>query len=150
MSPVTMAGALAQAHAEAMVGIALAQLVQEGCPIVYGNFLTTMDLKTGSPTFGTAESMLATLAIGQLAKRLNLPFCCGGQYTASKSVDGQAMQESTDSMLAGVMTGANFIFQAAGWLEGGLTMGYEKFVVDADHCGTLQKYHDGLQINESH
>ena len=150
MSPVTMAGALAQAHAEAMVGIALAQLVKAGCPVVYGNFLTTMDLKTGSPTFGTAESMLATLAIGQLAKRLNLPFRCGGQYTASKLVDGQAMQESSDAMLAGVMSGANFIFQAAGWLEGGLTMGYEKFVVDADHCGILQKYLSGLQIDESH
>ena len=94
--------------------------------------------------------MLATLAIGQLAKRLNLPFRCGGQYTASKLVDGQAMQESSDAMLAGVMSGANFIFQAAGWLEGGLTMGYEKFVVDADHCGILQKYLSGLQIDESH
>ncbi|MEM7116294.1 MAG: trimethylamine methyltransferase family protein [Chloroflexota bacterium] len=150
MSPVTMGAALAQAHAEAMVGIALSQLVQPGCPVVYGNFLTTMDLKTGAPTFGTPESSLAAQAIGQLARRLGLPFRCGGHYTASKVADGQAMQESADSMMAGLMAGANFIFQAAGWLEGGLTIGYEKFVMDADHCGILNRYLQGLNLDENH
>lgn len=148
MSPVTMPAALAQAHAEAMVGIALAQLVRPGCPVVYGNFLTTMDLKTGAPTFGTPESTLAAQAIGQLARRLNLPFRCGGHYTASKVADGQAMAESADSMMAGIMAGANFIFQAAGWLEGGLTMGYEKFILDADHCGVLQRQLQGLNLDD--
>ena len=146
MSPVTMPAALAQAHAEAMVGIALSQLVRPGCPVVYGNFLTTMDLKTGAPTFGTPESTLAAQAIGQLARRLGIPFRCGGHYTASKVADGQAMQESADSMMAGITAGANFIFQAAGWLEGGLSIGYEKFVMDADHCGMLQRYLGGLNI----
>ena len=145
MSPVTMPAALAQAHAEAMVGIALSQLVMPGCPVVYGNFLTTMDLKTGAPTFGTPESSLAAQAIGQLARRLNIPFRCGGHYTAAKKTDGQAMLESADSMMAGLMAGANFIFQAAGWLEGGLTMGYEKFILDVDHCGQLHKYLGGLK-----
>ncbi len=150
MSPVTMPAALAQAHAEAMVGIALSQLVMPGCPVVYGNFLTTMDLKTGAPTFGTPESTLAAQAIGQLARRLGLPFRCGGHYTASKVADGQAMAESADSMQAGISAGANFIFQAAGWLEGGLSIGYEKFVMDADHCGQLQRYLGGLVIDEPH
>ena len=149
MSPVTMPAALAQAHAEAMVGIALSQLVQPGCPVVYGNFLTTMDLKTGAPTFGTPESSLAAQAIGQLARRLGLPFRCGGHYTASKVSDGQAMQESADSMQAGITAGANFIFQAAGWLEGGLSIGYEKFVMDADHCGQLQRYLHGLSLESN-
>ncbi len=146
MAPVTMAAAIAQAHAEAMVGIALAQLYRPGCPVVYGNFLTTMDLKTGAPTFGTPESTLAAQAIGQLARRLKIPFRCGGHYTASKLCDAQAMQESADSMMAGLTAGANFIFQAAGWLEGGLTMGYEKFILDADHCGQLQSYLGGLDL----
>ena len=147
MSPVTMPAALAQAHAEAMVGIALSQLVMPGCAVVYGNFLTTMDLKTGAPTFGTPESTLAAQAIGQLARRLGLPFRCGGHYTASKLSDGQAMAESADSMQAGISAGANFIFQAAGWLEGGLSIGYEKFVMDADHCGQLQRYLQGLTLD---
>jgi trimethylamine--corrinoid protein Co-methyltransferase len=149
MSPVTMPAALAQAHAEAMAGIALSQLVRPGCPVVYGNFLTTMDLKTGAPTFGTPESTLAAQAIGQLARRLGLPYRCGGHYTASKVADGQAMAESADSMMGGVMAGANFILQSAGWLEGGLTIGYEKFVLDADHCGMLQRYLQGLNLDNS-
>ena len=119
MSPVTHPALIAQAHAEIMVGIALTQLVQPGAPVVYGSFLTTMDLKSGAPTFGTPESTLANFAIGQLGRRLGLPVRCGGHITASKVADAQAMMESTNAMNAGIMAGANFIFQAAGWLESG-------------------------------
>lgn len=149
MGPVTQAATIAQAHAEAIVGIALSQLVRPGTPVIYGNFLTTMDLKTGAPTFGTPESSLAALAIGQLARRLGLPFRCGGHYTASKIADAQAMQESADSMTPGLLAGANFILQAAGWLEGGLTIGYEKFIMDADRCGMLHRLMGGLDIDEN-
>jgi trimethylamine--corrinoid protein Co-methyltransferase len=149
MGPVTQAATLAQAHAEAMVGIALAQLVRPGAPVIYGNFLTTMDLKTGAPTFGTPEAGLSALAIGQLARRLGLPFRCGGHYTASKIADAQAMQESADSMTPGLLAGANFIFQAAGWLEGGLTIGYEKFIIDADRCGMMHHMLAGLTIDDN-
>ena len=114
MAPVTQPAIIAQAHAEAMVGIALTQLVRPGAPVVYGSFLTTMDLKTGAPTFGTPESSLATMAISQLCRRLGLPFRCGGHLTASKTSDAQAMQESTDTMNPAIMSGANFIFQSAG------------------------------------
>ena len=106
MSPVTQAALIAQAHAEAMVGIALTQLVRKGSPVVYGSFLTTMDLKTGAPTFGTPESSLACLAIAQLCRRLGLPFRCGGHLTASKVADAQAMQESTDTMNPAIMADA--------------------------------------------
>ena len=148
MGPVTQPALIAQAHAEAMTGIALSQLVRPGSPMVYGNFLTTMDLKSGAPTFGTAESMLATFAIGQLARRLGLPLRCGAHYTASKVADGQAMQESADAMTAGILAGTNYVIQAAGWLEGGLTMGYEKFVMDVDRCGLLHRLLEGLTIDE--
>lgn len=147
MSPVTPGALIAQAHAEAMVGIALTQLVRPGSPVVYGSFLTTMDLKTGAPTFGTPESSLACLAISQLCRRLGLPFRCGGHLTASKVADAQAMQESTDTMNPAIMAGANFIFQAAGWLEGGLTIGYEKFVMDADRCGAIDRMMGGLALD---
>ena len=147
MSPVTQGALIAQAHAEAMVGIALTQLVRKGAPVVYGSFLTTMDLKTGAPTFGTPESSLATLAISQLCRRLGLPFRCGGHLTAAKIADAQAMQESADTMHPAIMAGANFILQSAGWLEGGLTIGYEKFVMDADRCAMLQRFLAGLNLD---
>jgi len=149
MSPLTIGALVAQAHAEAMTGIALSQLVRPGAPVVYGSFLTTMDLKSGAPTFGTPESSLATLAISQLCRRLKIPFRCGGHLTASKSADAQAMQESIETMSPAVMGGANFIFQSAGWLEGGLTIGYEKFVMDLDHCGAINRQIQGLEINEN-
>ncbi len=149
MGPVTQPALVAQAHAEAMTGIALTQLVRPGSPMIYGNFLTTMDLRSGAPTFGTAESTLATYAIGQLARRLGLPFRCGGHYTASKIADAQAMQESADAMTPGLLAGANFILQAAGWLEGGLTLGYEKFVMDADRCGMLHRLLEGLTVDSN-
>ena len=147
MAPVTQAALIAQAHAEAMVGIALTQLVRKGAPVVYGSFLTTMDLKTGAPTFGTPESSLTTMAISQLCRRLGLPFRCGGHLTASKVADAQAMQESVDTMNPAIMAGANFIFQSAGWLEGGLTIGYEKFVMDVDRCGAIFRMTQGLTID---
>ncbi len=149
MGPVTQAALIAQSHAEAMVGIALGQLVRPGSPVVYGNFLNNLNLKTGAPTFGTPEANLSALAIGQLCRRLNLPLRCGGQLTASKVADGQAMQESSDSMMAGLLAGANYILHAAGWLEGGLVMSYEKFVMDLDHCGMMVQMLNGLTIDEN-
>ena len=148
MGPVTQPALIAQAHAETMVGIALAQLVRPGSPVVYGSFLTTMDLRSGAPTFGTPEAVLATYAMGQLARRLGLPLRCGGHYTASKAADGQAMLESADAMGAAVLAGANFVHQSAGWLEGGLVMGYEKFMMDADHLGMLVRLMQGLGVDD--
>ena len=148
MSPVTQPALIAQAHAEVMVGIALTQLVCPGAPVVYGSFLTTMDLKSGAPTFGSPESTLATLAIAQLSRRMGLPFRCGGHLTASKVADAQATMESTNAMNPAIMAGANFIFQAAGWLESGLTIGYEKFVMDAEQCGALARVIEGLTIDD--
>ena len=149
MGPVTQPALLAQSHAEAMAGIALSQLVRRGAPVVYGSFLTTMNLRTGAPTFGTPEANLSTFAIAQLCRRLGLPLRCGGHLTASKVADGQAMQESVASMMAGALAGSNFLFHAAGWLEGGLTMGYEKFVMDLDHCGMMLRMLDGLTLDDN-
>ncbi|HCH22791.1 MAG TPA: trimethylamine methyltransferase [Oceanospirillaceae bacterium] len=147
MGPVTIPALVAQSHAEAMVGIALSQLIRPGTSVVYGNFLSTMNLQTGAPTFGTPEANLAALAVGQMSRELNLPLRCGGQLTAAKTADGQAMQESSDTMNSGLQAGSHYVLHAAGWLEGGLTMGYEKFVMDLDHCGMLHRYSAGLDIN---
>ena len=148
MGPVTGAGAIAQSLAETMAGCALAELERPGAPVVFGNFLSSTALRSGSPTFGTPEPALGSLVIGQLARRLNLPLRCSGAFTSAKIADGQAMQESTMSMLAAVQCGAHFILHSAGWLEGGLTMGYEKFVMDADFCAALHVWMRGLPVDD--
>ncbi len=148
MGPVTTAGAIAQAHAEAMVGCALTQLVRSGAPVIYGNFLSTMSLRSGSPTFGTPEAAAGSLVVGQLARRLGVPFRCGGSFSCSKLPDAQSMHESTMSMLSAIHCGANFILHSAGFLDGLLSMSYEKFILDADVCGALHHYLKGVNTDE--
>ena len=148
MGPVTTAGGVAQSHAETMVGIALTQLIRPGAPAVYGNFLSSMALRSGSPTFGTPEPAVGSLVVGQLARRVGLPLRCSGAFTSSKVPDGQAMQESAVSMLSALLCGANFILHSAGWLEGGLAMGYEKFMMDLDLCGAAHTYLKGMSLDE--
>ncbi len=148
MGPVTLAGDIAQAHAETMVGVALAQLIRPGCPVIYGNFLSSMALRSGSPTFGTPEPAVGSLVVGQMARRVGLPLRCAGAFTASKVPDGQAMAESTMSMMSAILCGTNFILHSAGWLEGGLSMGYEKFMMDADFCGALHRYLEGVSLDD--
>jgi trimethylamine--corrinoid protein Co-methyltransferase len=149
MGPVTTAGAVAQAHAETLAGVALTQLVRPGAPVIYGNFLSSMSLKSGAPTFGMPEPALAYLAVGQLARRLNVPLRLGGALTAAKTADAQAAQESADSLMPALLCGANFILHAAGWLEGGLVMGYEKFVIDCDHLGMMHVFMNGLTLDDN-
>ena len=149
MGPVTNAGAIAQSLAETMAGCALTQLERKGAPVIFGNFLSSMSLRSGSPTFGTPEPAIGSMVIGQLARRLNLPLRCSGNFTTSKLPDAQAMNEGTMSMLAAVHCGANFILHAAGFLDGLLSMSYEKFVMDTDFCGALHSYLDGVVVDDN-
>ncbi|HEV7255208.1 MAG TPA: trimethylamine methyltransferase family protein [Mesorhizobium sp.] len=149
MGPVTNAGAIAQSLAETMAGCALTQLERPGAPTIFGNFLSSMSLRSGSPTFGTPEPAIGSMVIGQLARRLNLPLRCSGNFTTSKLPDAQAMNEGTMSMLAAVHCGANFILHSAGFLDGLLSMSYEKFVMDADFCGALHSYLDGITVDDN-
>ena len=148
-APVTMAGAIAQSLAEVMVGVALGQLERPGSPAVFGNFLTTVDLRAGTPTFGTPEPAIGSFVVGQLARRFGIPLRCSGAFTSSKVADAQAMQESVNSMNAAILCGANFVLHAAGWLESALTIGYEKLVLDADYLGALHTFLKGLAIDDN-
>lgn len=148
VSPLTMAGAVAQCMAESMVGCALTQLVRPGAPAVLAGFLSSMSLRSGSPTFGTPEPALGSLVMGQLARRLNLPLRCAGNFSTSKRPDGQAMQQAMMSMMSAVQGGANYILHAAGFLDGLLSMSYEKFVMDCDMCGALHAYLRGMEITD--
>jgi len=149
MGPVTNAGGIAQSLAETMAGCALTQLERKGSPVIFGNFLSSMSLRSGSPTFGTPEPAIGSMVIGQLCRRLNLPLRCSGNFTTSKLPDAQAMTEGTMSMLAAIHCGANFILHSAGFLDGLLSMSYEKFVLDTDLCGALHSYLDGVRIDEN-
>jgi trimethylamine--corrinoid protein Co-methyltransferase len=131
MTPATLAGALAQQHAEALFMTALAQLVRPGAPMVYGAFTSNVDMRTGSPAFGTPEYVRAQLATGQLARRVGLPWRTSN-VTASPVVDAQAAYESSMSIWGAVTAGANLLYQGAGWLEGGLTASFEKLILDAE------------------
>ncbi len=131
MSPVTIAGALAQQTAEALGVIALVQMIRPGCPVVFGGFTSNVDMKTGAPTFGTPEYVKATLAGGQIARHFGLPYR-SSNVNASNAPDAQAVYESAMSLWAAIMGGANIIHHATGWLEGGLTASFEKTVIDAE------------------
>lgn len=148
VSPLTMAGSVAHALAESMVSCALTQLVRPGAPTVLAAFLSTMALRSGSPTFGTVEPALGSLVMGQLARRLKLPLRCAGNFSTSKLPDGQAMQQAMMSMMSAVQGGANYILHSAGFLDGLLSMSYEKFVMDTDVCGALHAYLNGLKIDD--
>jgi len=148
MGPVSTAAAIAQAMAETMICCAFVQLVRPGAPFVMGNFLSSMSLKSGAPTFGMPEPVVSNYVIGQLARRVGLPLRCGGSLTASKIEDAQAAYESADSMHSTVLAGSNFTLHAAGWLEGGLATGFEKLVMDADRLGSYQKIMQGLDLSE--
>lgn len=149
MGPVSPAAIAAQTLAEGMAGIALTQLVRPGCPVVFGSFHSTMNLKTGALTFGTPEANLVTMVLSQLGRRLGVPMRSGGgQITSSNSADGQAMQDSADAMWASLLSGAHQVWHAAGWLEGGLTMSYEKFVMDLDHCGMMLRFMQGMSVDD--
>ncbi|MEM6480473.1 MAG: trimethylamine methyltransferase family protein [Pseudomonadota bacterium] len=147
MGPVSTAASVTQAMAEAMMCCAFAQIVRPGAPFVLGNFLSSMSLKSGAPTFGMPEPVISNYAIGQMARRLGLPLRCGGSLTASKIEDAQAAYESADSMHSTALAGANFVLHSAGWLEGGLCTGFEKLVMDADRLGSYQKLLGGLDTS---
>jgi len=149
MGPVTGAGAVAQALAETLAGCALTQLVRPGAPTVMGAFLSSMSLRSGAPTFGTPEPALACFAMGQLARRVGLPLRQGGSLTASKLPDAQAAQESADSLLPTMLSGTNYVLHAAGWLEAGLSIGYEKLVIDADRCGAMHTLAQGFTTDDN-
>lgn len=149
MGPVTTAASIAQAFAEAMMVGAFTQLIRPGAPFIMGNFLSSMSLRTGAPTFGMPEPVMSNMVIGQLARRLGVPLRCGGALTASKLPDAQAAYESADSMLSTALGGANFVLHAAGWLEGGLCTSYEKLVLDADRLGSYQVMLSGLPIDDN-
>lgn len=146
MSPVTVAGLAAQALAEALSGMAYCQLVRPGAPVIFGTFASSMSMATGAPTFGTPEAGLAIFVMAALARRVGVPFRSGGQFTSSKVPDAQAAYESASTLLPTMQAGVHFVLHAAGWIEGGLALSYEKLIMDADQLGMMEVYGRGVDM----
>ncbi|HEY7177749.1 MAG TPA: trimethylamine methyltransferase family protein [Gaiella sp.] len=149
MSPSTVAATCAQTLAESLAGMAYVQLVRPGAPVVLGSFASSMSMQSGAPTFGTPEPALVLYVMAALARRLGVPFRSGGALTASKIADAQAAYESANTMQPTMLAGVNFVLHAAGWLEGGLSMGYEKFVLDADQLGMWHAFARGVDLSDN-
>jgi trimethylamine--corrinoid protein Co-methyltransferase len=147
-SAVSVASGLTQQVAEALSGVALAQLVREGVPCLYGSFFTVTDMRTGSPAFGTPESVFGVLAGGQLARRYGLPFRGGGGLASSPAVDAQAASETMMMLWATMLAGTDVVLHAAGWLEGGLTASLEKFALDVELLGQFRRQAEGVGFTE--
>ena len=148
MSPVSAAGTLVQMNAETLAGIAFAQMCSPGTPVIYGSFQTIIDLQSGAPVFGAPEAQIALYLSAQMARRYNLPFRSGGMFASSKVPDAQSAYESVMAMLPAVYAGVNFILHSAGWLEGGLVSGYEKFVLDCELLGMYHKFLAGIDLSD--
>ena len=149
MAPVTVAGTLTQVLAEVLAGVAYSQLIRKGAPVIFGAFVTSIDMNSGAPTFGTPEASLITYGAGQLARRLGLPYRSAGGFTGSKVPDAQAAYESSNSLNMGLLAGVNFMLHSCGWLEGGLVSSFEKFVMDADQLGVLHGLAKGIDISDN-
>jgi trimethylamine--corrinoid protein Co-methyltransferase len=149
MSPVTVAATAAQTLAEALGGMAFVQLIRPGAPVVLGSFASSMSMQSGAPTFGTPEPALVLYVMASLARRLGVPFRSGGNLCASKIADAQAAYESAATFQPTILAGVNFVLHAAGWLEGGLAVGYEKFILDADQCGMAAVFVKGVDLSEN-
>lgn len=147
MSAVTIIGTLTQILAEALAGMAFAQLCRKGAPVIFGAFASSISMQTGAPTFGTPEPALTLYGGAQLARRIGVPFRGGGSLAGSKIPDAQAAYESAQTILPTVLAGTNFVLHSAGWLEGGLVSSYEKFVMDIDQLGMMASMCAGIDLS---
>lgn len=148
MSPITMAAAIAQQNAEALAGIAFVQLLRAGAPVIYGGFTSNIDMKTGGPAFGTPEGAWAMAIGAQLARRYNLPYRGSGSLNTSKTPDAQSAWETMWTLWPAVLAHTNFIMHAVGWLEGGLTVSYEKIMIDIESLAMFQHFLAGMPVND--
>jgi trimethylamine--corrinoid protein Co-methyltransferase len=149
MSPVSVVGTLTQVLAEVLAGTAFTQLVRPGAPVIFGTFVSTLSMQSGAPTFGTPEAAKAIYGAAQLARRMNMPFRTGGSLCASKIPDAQAAYESAQTLIPTLHAGTNFVLHSAGWIEGGLSASYEKFIMDFDQLGAMHVLARGIEIDEN-
>lgn len=149
MAPITIAGALTLSHAEALAGITLAQIVKPGVPVIYGAFSSNVDMKSGAPAFGTPEHFKTNIGAGQLARLINIPWRSGAG-SASNAPDAQSTYENMMGLMGALMGHSHVVYHAAGWLEGGLTVSYEKWVIDCEILQGLAEAMQDVPVDDAH
>lgn len=147
MSPVTLAGALAQQNAEALFGVVLTQLVRPGAPVMYGAFTSNVDMRSGAPAFGTPENTKANIASGQLARRYNLPYRTT-PGSASNAADAQGAYETMMALWGAILGHGNLVYHAAGWQEGGLTASFEKLIIDVEMIQHMMSFLEPIKVDD--
>ena len=147
MAPITIGGAVVQQNAEALAGLVFTQVVRKGAPVMYGGFTSNVDMRSGSPAFGTPEYAKACLIGGQLTRKYRVPYR-SSNVSASNAVDAQAGYESVWALWGAIMGGANFVMHGAGWMEGGLHASFEKMVIDADLLNMVSTFLKPLDLSE--
>ncbi|MYH91519.1 MAG: trimethylamine methyltransferase family protein [Gammaproteobacteria bacterium] len=147
-TPVTIAGALAQANAEALAGMAYSQLVRPGTPVIYGCSLATVSMKSGAPLYGTSEIARLTLAMGQLARRYKVPYRIGGGRNGAMESDMNAGTQNAMTMMPAIMAHANYILHSVGWLESSMSVSFAQFILDLDQLALLQEFARNIDIDE--
>lgn len=147
MAPVTVAGALVQQNAEALAGIAFSQMVNPGTPVMYGGFTSNVDMRTGSPAFGTPEYAKSVLIGGQLARRYAIPYR-SSNVNASNAPDAQAAYESQMSIWSCMLAHCNLVKHGLGWLEGGLSASFEKVIIDAEMLQMMAEFMKPVVVND--
>lgn len=149
-SPLTMAGTLAQLHAEQLAGITICQLTNPGAPILYGGIPGMANLRTMGYLGGAIECGMMNAAIHQLAHHIGVPNYNSSGLTDSKIPDAQAGWEKAMTTLLVAMGGSNYVHHAAGMLESMLTVAYEQYVIDDEIIGMCCKVLDGIKVDDEH
>ncbi|ODT17539.1 MAG: trimethylamine methyltransferase [Kaistia sp. SCN 65-12] len=147
-TPASTAAAVAQLNAEALSALAYTQVIRKGCPAIYGHYLSTVSMQSGAPMAGTPEISLMNFMIGQMARRYNVPWRTSNLLGGAKVFDAQAGYESAMTMMAVLMSGANYIWHSAGWNEAGMHCSIAKFVVDAEVCAMGYRMTEGIQWDD--
>jgi trimethylamine--corrinoid protein Co-methyltransferase len=147
-TPASVAPTVAQLNAEALSALAYTQVIRKGCPAIYGHYLSTVSMKSGAPMAGTPEISLMNMMIGQMARFYDVPWRTSNTLGGAKTFDAQAGYESATTLMAVMMSGANYIWHSAGWNEAGMHCSMAKFIVDAEQCAMAYRMAEGVRWDD--
>ena len=147
-TPASTVGAVIQVNIEALTGVAFSQLVRAGAPALYGQWVSTVSMKTGAPQAGTPEVCHMNLLTAQMARHYGLPSRCSGSCSSSKMVDAQAGYEAARNMYGVLMAGTNFVLSTTGYLESAMCQSYAKWVLDSEQLEMMYRLGSGVSFDD--
>lgn len=146
-SPVTMAGAIAQANAEIIAGLVIHQLKNPGAPFIFGAGMSPMDMQSMQPTYSSPEAMITQAGLCQIGRCLyGLPTWGFGGCSASKLADEQAVNEAATYIMMSGWMGTNLVHDV-GYLEFGLTYSFDLLVLCDEIIGQVRRMMEGIRVD---